>query len=623
MTVFHTFSAGHFAELARGEGDAECIRVLREGQLSKNIITIRSIMDIAAGEHPEAYAASALEQGYDLLAKAQARSAAAVAIVLSHPQIGAWAAHCMRRLGENTKGMVPDGDVPMYALLGHLNAIAAAAAIRADHEFDTTVPVRPGGVFLPTLGLARFGDDDTWGSATVRLHGGEVTIAGKGDGPGRHILALPADLSTETASWQPLRSVRATAGERHIEIDLDDLDPYRSNDCPPRSRVGTDAADGLRRTLDDAWNLLVRLAPDAAESISAGVTSIVPLVESQRGLFASSTSRDSFGAIAMTMPGNGLVLADTLIHEFHHSKLNAILDLVPLIADSPGELFYSPWRDDPRPMSGVLHGAYAFLGVADFARRHRSSPDNAQPGAAHFAFAHLRLQLEFAMRVLTTQHDWSPDGAAFVERMRARIGEWRDEAVPSAPLECATDLSHDHHLAWRLRNLVPDPDPVRELAAAWLNGAPCPIEVAEVPHTVPERPRLDLPDHRALLFQLKMADPQRFAGLNAGSDPMFEGAGEGRLDADIALVRGDHTLAIKLYLTGIAADHDTADHWAGLCLAYAKGHGTGSALVSCPEIVRAVFRDIKHISGKVIDPVELADWMNRHPRHGSDMTGGR
>jgi len=42
-------------------------------------------------------------------------------------------------------------------------------------------------------------------------------------------------------------------------------------------------------------------------------------------------------------------------------SLNAVVELV----DLPGgkELFYAPWRDDPRPLLGLLHGIYAFTAV--------------------------------------------------------------------------------------------------------------------------------------------------------------------------------------------------------------------------------------------------------------------
>jgi hypothetical protein len=35
---------------------------------------------------------------------------------------------------------------------------------------------------------------------------------------------------------------------------------------------------------------------------------------------------------------------------------------------------YAPWRSGPRPLNGLLQGAYAFLGVSGFWRQQRRSP---------------------------------------------------------------------------------------------------------------------------------------------------------------------------------------------------------------------------------------------------------
>jgi hypothetical protein len=56
-----------------------------------------------------------------------------------------------------------------------------------------------------------------------------------------------------------------------------------------------------------------------------------------------------------------------LLHETQHSLLNATTYLFDLI-ETPHTPGYSPWRDDPRPTSGILHGAYAYLAVTRFWR---------------------------------------------------------------------------------------------------------------------------------------------------------------------------------------------------------------------------------------------------------------
>ena len=59
------------------------------------------------------------------------------------------------------------------------------------------------------------------------------------------------------------------------------------------------------------------------------------------------------------------LLADSIIHEHRHQKLYLLQRLVPMLeADSP--LVKSPWRDDLRPPSGLLHAIFVFVHLLEF-----------------------------------------------------------------------------------------------------------------------------------------------------------------------------------------------------------------------------------------------------------------
>lgn len=61
-----------------------------------------------------------------------------------------------------------------------------------------------------------------------------------------------------------------------------------------------------------------------------------------------------------------MILALLLIQEFQHVKLGAVLDLYDLFDPADDRLLHAPWRDDPRPLEGLLQGTYAHLAVTDF-----------------------------------------------------------------------------------------------------------------------------------------------------------------------------------------------------------------------------------------------------------------
>jgi uncharacterized protein len=58
-------------------------------------------------------------------------------------------------------------------------------------------------------------------------------------------------------------------------------------------------------------------------------------------------------------------LADSIIHEHRHQKLYLLSRVVDLVAaDRP--LVHSPWREEPRPPSGVLHAVFVFAELKAF-----------------------------------------------------------------------------------------------------------------------------------------------------------------------------------------------------------------------------------------------------------------
>lgn len=78
-------------------------------------------------------------------------------------------------------------------------------------------------------------------------------------------------------------------------------------------------------------------------------------------------------------------VADSLVHEHRHQKLYLVNRLVSLVDQDWPEVS-SPWRDDPRPPSGLLHAAYVFVELTSFWRwleRSGAGPDRARARQTH------------------------------------------------------------------------------------------------------------------------------------------------------------------------------------------------------------------------------------------------
>lgn len=561
---------------------------LRNAQLSKHLLLVRALFDIA----PPA-ATSCLRAGLGLLADIQQGRPDVVSELMAHPQIGAWAAHCLRVV----RGAEP-GDVPLDTDLGHLAGVAATAAIRAGSDFDIDLPVRGGRVNLPALGAAVV----RAGVSTVRVLGdaGRVVVDGR---------TLPADLATENAGWLPLRRLRAVADGLSVDVELDDLDPFRNcHRLAAADRLEADQVAGWQRHLDDAWQLLVRHHRRYADAIAAGLVALVPLTAARSSRGVNATSMHAFGATLVSPPADGQALAVAIVHEFQHAKLGALLDLLSLHDDSPEARYYAPWRDDPRPLGGLLHGAYAFLGVTDFWRVQRALPAAGRSEFAEFEFARWRERVRRVLDVIADSGRLTTAGGGFVAQMRATLRAWLEERVPAAAQTLAQDAADDHHVSWRMRNLRPDPSHIRQMVKAWDAGDPPPVGGAPA-EVVPSVSRALVHSVRLDLVGLRIGQPARFAQLVGDPTALAEAAPEATT-GDLAYARGDFSAAIAEYRTLITAEPAQRAHWAGLALALRrlKPSPAATALLRQPEIVFAVYQRLAE-HGPTPTPDRLADWL--------------
>ncbi len=197
-----------------------------------------------------------------------------------------------------------------------------------------------------------------------------------------------------------MRRLSVGPDKLQLQVALDDVDPYRTYPWPtePR-RLSEAAAARWRHVLERAWEVLLREQPGTAEAMQRGVASLSPTPARERFRPRSVTSGDAFGGIEASEPDDAVQLAVTLVHEFQHTKLGGLLHLTPLLthdADESTELWYAPWRDDPRPLEGLLQGIYAFAGIAGFWHAHRRAA-GAQQAMAHFEFALWRTHVATAI----------------------------------------------------------------------------------------------------------------------------------------------------------------------------------------------------------------------------------
>jgi HEXXH motif-containing protein len=420
--------------LSRGAGGARVARWLADTQHGTRLLLLWGVMDTARRVgHVEA---ERTRQAYLLLADLQRRHPEEAETVLCHPATGAWALGVLRAL-RGTGG--PDH---LPADPSGLGAIAAAIMIKAGVRGTVRVPAADGAVMLPSLGRADVPGDDV----LVRSSG----IGAELTAPGARV-TIPADPHTDAPGWHGLRTLTTSAHGFTIRAVIDDLDPWRLPGAMVGDRLGQVEIAEWGSLFEQAWELLARHHWTAAAEIQTIIRALVPLAAPPQGQ-RSATSRETFGGPGTSRPADALGLAVTLAHEIQHAKLAAVLDTVALVRPDSGRRYYAPWREDPRPVEGLLQGAYAHLGVSGFWRRQRHHEQGMAAMRAHAEFARWRSAALRVTRTLLASEELTEEGMAFATGMRRTLEAWETEHVPAPALLRARREAEQHRTRWRLRN---------------------------------------------------------------------------------------------------------------------------------------------------------------------------
>jgi HEXXH motif-containing protein len=513
---------------------------------------LRAILDAADADMA---ATAGLRESFHALAEAQRHDPGALADLLGGPQVGAWAAQCLRLLSSGA----PEPETPLWTHLAHLGAIAVSAAVLAGHQVNVLVPVRSGAVYFPTLGRGFVPDP-----------GGVALAECVTESTGILLDGVPA------IAWEPVRQLRTSTGGLPLNVQVDDVDPYWAFGIPTSTRLSDDALETWRDHLNGAWQVLADRHAHRLDTIAAAVRCLVPVEQAGGFGGVSASSADAPGAVALTAPANPTRLAATLIHESQHYRLATLHDLRPLYPPSR-RLYYSPWRNDPRPVSGVVHALMAFTGVADFWSREHTD------AASELEYARHVRQLRVAHDVAATS-ELTPLGAALVNALGDTIDALPLETGTEDVRRIADDLVATHRASWRLRNIVPPEREVHAFRTAWQTGSPPPVEHAG--RTASGDPSGDNPLTRVAMAWLENEPEVRAL---ATDEKLFGMRFPGAVVGDVRLVAGDYDTARADALAQIAEGTADDHTWATLVVAHSRACAdpARSPLVRVPELVRA------------------------------------
>jgi uncharacterized protein len=426
VIAYHRVSADRFTALASGLGGPGAVCELAAAQSSKRRLLLRHLLHALPVDDAAPAAAT--------LIRADQSDRQVVAELMSDPLVGAW-------IMQTVRGLTNGAEASAQPHLAQLGALAAVAALRTGQDATLAAWALDGRLTLPSLGTAMIGSD---GPVVIDVIGESVTISGA-TGSVRNADGDPR--------WLPLRRFSARHDDVVATVAVEDGNPYR--DCyhaPPAQRLSGTEFRRWQELFSEASSLLMRHLPLRAVELCAGLRSVTPLATQDGDMARSGTSRDTFGALGLTRPRSATDFAVTLVHEFQHSKLSGLLDMVPLTVPDGTERHFAPWRSDPRPTAGLFQGVYAFLGIADTWLGLRAVPGLEDEAAREFAM--IRRQVDAGLTALERSTELTGKGREFVTQLRATADRMMAETVPPAAAERAVAALNESRRAWEVRNRV-------------------------------------------------------------------------------------------------------------------------------------------------------------------------
>lgn len=168
-----------------------------------------------------------------------------------------------------------------------------------------------------------------------------------------------ANVDSEARGW-PL--------DEGIELARVDTNPLRMREAHPDKEgnwlsFGEKSPSEWQDRLNEALAIVRSVLPTFGAELPHTLSRIVPVgFEPERHLSASY--REAPGTIYMTLHPSTLTLAEAIVHEVQHAKLNTISWFDAILHNAMTEWCASPVRPDLRPIWGVLLAVHAFVPVA-------------------------------------------------------------------------------------------------------------------------------------------------------------------------------------------------------------------------------------------------------------------
>jgi HEXXH motif-containing protein len=249
----------------------------------------------------------------------------------------------------------------------------------------------------PCTGL-RFGPD----GAEARLHDSALVRLTGADSEPPH----PPGVTTRTAFH------RLPSGAHLATLDSNPLADIEAHPDKHGNTIdfGGHTVDEWTGALVEAMGLVEAGLPGWYAELGHALRRIVPVGFDPRR-HVSATYREAPGLAYLSLHPNRVTLAEAIVHEVQHTKLNTLLHLDRVLENGRTTWTPSPVRPDLRPLEGVLLAVHAFVPVAAL---HATLADQDHPLTRDPWFGRRRQEVlsgnTVGMKILSEKGQWTPAG---------------------------------------------------------------------------------------------------------------------------------------------------------------------------------------------------------------------
>lgn len=310
----------------------------------------------------------------------------ALTAIFSDPSFGFWLyiSKCIENRLINNE-TIPKSDLPhllflndndnfIYYHLLDLNRWILGASMLSHIDFNATMLIRDNKIYIPILGLI-FNNINGKQSEEVKLDFSNNTL-NVGDILYNDIhkyinLANQGGVNThlENEHIYIIPSLLLSGGK----VLLDNEDPfitscwsllYKNPDGTNYQLTTREVVLANYDKFSEACKIVSNVWPEMEFNIANTLRNIHIIESPYDDKHVSCTAANFFGSILVSF-GNEYLLAEAIVHEYSHNVLNMVIANGEMFNGNvpEEEIYYSPWRNDPRHISGLLHAVFVFNNV--------------------------------------------------------------------------------------------------------------------------------------------------------------------------------------------------------------------------------------------------------------------